>query len=423
MKPRLRKNILRDTGGNVLILAGLGILFLVGIGGAGYDLGRQQLVRQKIQQASDAAALAAAGMDFGTPSGTRQNTAQAFFTLNYPQNYLGIPRPTPSVSIAGERVTVSASAPVPTSFVGNFGVSTIAAAGSSTTQFKRVQTVLDVILVMDNSGSMGARPGVGSPLGSYDVGPGNSTNASGGIRPICRAGWISYAAFFGVLFTNADANFQCNDFEGANGFNRINALRFSAGALADTLMSPNPNNNQIALATWDLIGIRMQGFSNNASTVKNFLGTMYGRGATNSSIGMQQAQTLASGFRANTAHAVVLMTDGANFGGARFNAFGVRDLAAENAERIQFNNDTLAICNRFKAEGTIVYTIGYGAELSNNATNSIEARQFLSDCATGPNGGSQPNLNSFYFVAPDAAALAATFNSIAGSLSKVQILQ
>jgi Flp pilus assembly protein TadG len=146
----------RDTGGNVLILAGLGILFLVGIGGAGYDLGRQQLVRQKIQQATDAAALAAASMDFGTPDNVRQNTAQAFFSLNYPQNYLGVARPTPTASIAGETITVSAGTTVPTSFVGNFGVSTIAAAGRSRVQFKRLQTVIDVILVMDNSGSMGA---------------------------------------------------------------------------------------------------------------------------------------------------------------------------------------------------------------------------------------------------------------------------
>jgi hypothetical protein len=302
----------RDTGGNVLILAGLGILFLVGIGGAGYDLGRQQLVRQKIQQATDAAALAAASMDFGTPDNVRQNTAQAFFSLNYPQNYLGVARPTPTASIAGETITVSAGTTVPTSFVGNFGVSTIAAAGRSRVQFKRLQTVIDVILVMDNSGSMGLRVGPWGQ-GSYDVGIGNSTNASGGVRSVCRSGWISYYAYFGAFLDNAGANALCNQWEGANGFNRINALRYSAGALADTLMSPNPNNNQMALATWDLIGIRMQGFTNNATAVKNFLGTMYGRGATNSTIGMQQAQNLASGFRSGTAHAVVLMTDGANY--------------------------------------------------------------------------------------------------------------
>lgn len=426
MTRTLWKSFVRAQHGNVLMLTGLGMLFLVGIGGAGYDLGRQQLVRQKIQQASDAAALAAAGMDFGTSNATRQNTAQAFFALNYPNDYLGVARPTPSISIAGETITVSANSSVPTSFVGNFGVSSIAAAGSSTTRFKRLQTVLDVILVMDNSGSMGERQNYRFPgsIGSYDVGTGNSLNASGGVRPICRAGWIAYYAALGASLTNALANQECNDWEGATGFNRLNALRFSANSLVNTLMNPNPNNNRVALTTWDSFSIRSEGFTNDPAVARNFLGTMYGRGATNSTIGMQQAQTLASGFRANTAHAVVLMTDGANFGGALFfPGTTIRNLAAENAVRIQFNNNTLAICNRFKAEGTIVYTIGFGAELSNNTTNSIEARQFLSDCATGPNGGNQPNLNNFYFVAPDAATLANVFNQISGSLQRVQILQ
>lgn len=411
MKPFSFRAFHRDTGGNVLILAGLGILFLVGIGGAGYDLGRQQLVRQKVQQASDAAALAAAGMDFGTPDGTRQATAQAFFALNYPENYLGIARPTPSVSIANERVTVSAGTSVPTSFVGNFGISTIAAAGSSTTQFKREQTIIDVILVMDNSGSMGERRNLrfqGSP-GSFDVGAGNSLNASPGIRPICRTGWIAYAALFGIPYTNGQANGQCNDFEGANGFNRMNALRFSASSLADTLMSPNVNENRMALTTWDNFSINSQNFTNDPNVVKQFLGAMYGRGQTNSAVGMQQAQALGAGFRTNVARAVMLMTDGENL------------VTGTPVETI--NANTIAICNAFKAQGTIVYTIGFGAQLSGASAGAATARQFLSDCATGPNGPGQPNLNSFYFVAVDSAALAAVFAAIAGSLQNVQILQ
>jgi Flp pilus assembly protein TadG len=406
-----------DQRGNILIFTGLGVLFLVGIGGAGYDLGRQQLVRQKIQQASDAAALAAAGMDFGTSDATRQNTANAFFSLNYPNNYLGIARPTPSISIAGETITVSANTAVPTSFVGNFGVSSITAAGTSRTQFKRLQTVIDAILVLDNSGSMGH-----NPL-SYDVGTGNSMDASGVVRPVCRAGWIAYSAFFGPPMNNADANFYCNLYEGANGFNRINALRFSASALTDTLMNPNPNNNRIALATWDSFAISSQNFSINAATVKSFLSMMYGRGATNSTMGMQQAQTLAVKFRPNVARAVILMTDGFNNLGSR-NPDGTLKTPAQIAvDQAGINAASLAICNAFKAQGTIVYTIGFGSELVGTNPLIVAADQFLSDCATGPNGVAKPNLNTFYFRAPDAAALAAAFNAISGSLKKVQILQ
>lgn len=410
----LWQSFVRAQQGNVLMLTGLGMLFLVGIGGAGYDLGRQQLVRQKIQQASDAAALAAAGMDFGTSNATRQNTAQAFFALNYPSDYLGVARPTPSISIAGETITVSANSSVPTSFVGNFGVSSIAAAGSSTTRFKRLQTVLDVILVMDNSGSMGARQNLAFPgsLGSYDVGTGNSLNASGGVRPICRAGWQAlYLQLFSFVLSNADANGFCNDYEGANGFNRINALRFSANDLVNRLMNPNPNNNRVALTTWDIFSIRSQGFTNDPAIARNFLGTMYGRGQTNSTVGLQQAQSFAGQFRPNVARAVILMTDGVNQGPNGF------------ADQIPFNTASLAICNQLKAQGVIVYTIGFGSELVGTNPIIANANQFLSDCATGPNGPTQPNLSQFYFRAPDAAALANAFSQIAGSLQRVQILQ
>lgn len=401
MKRFLLHKFLGDQRGNILILTGLGFLFLVGIGGAGYDLGRQQLVRQKIQQASDAAALAAAGMDFGTSDATRQNTAQAFFALNYPADYLGIARPTPSISIAGEIITVSANASVPTSFVVNFGVSSIAANGSSRTQFKRLQTVIDVILVMDNSGSMVIA----------DVGTGSSLNASVGVRPICRAGWIAYAAALGITINNGQANGFCNSFEGATGFNRINALRFSASALTDTLMNPNPLNNRMALTTWDLFTIRSQNFTNDPNTAKSFLSTMYGRGQTNSTTGLQQAQSFASDFRPNVARAVILMTDGVNQGQNGF------------ADQAPFNNASLALCNDFKERGIIVYTIGFGSELVGTNPIIVNANQFLSNCATGPNGSGAPNLDTFYFRAPDAVALDEVFKKIAGSLKKVQILQ
>lgn len=413
MTRKLWQSFVRAQQGNVLMLTGLGMLFLIGIGGAGYDLGRQQLVRQKIQQASDAAALAAAGMDFGTSNATRQNTAQAFFALNYPNDYLGVARPTPSISIAGETITVSANSSVPTSFVGNFGVSSIAAAGSSTTRFKRLQTVLDVILVMDNSGSMAIA----------DVGTGNSLNASGGVRPICRAGWIAYGAALGFALTNADANFYCNIYEGATGFNRINALRFSANSLVNTLMNPNPNNNRMAMTTWDSFLIRSQGFTNDPAIARNFLGTMYGRAATNSTVGLQQAQTLSSQFRPNVARAVILMTDGFNNLG-NLNPDGTEKSPAQIAtDQISVNNASLAICNQLKAQSTIIYTIGFGSELVGTNPFITRASQFLSDCATGPNGPGQPNLNQFYFRAPDAATLASVFNQISGSLQRVQILQ
>lgn len=244
--------------GNVLILTGLGFLFLVGIGGAGYDLGRQQLVRQKIQQAADEAALAAAAMDGNESNATRTNTAQAFFALNYPQTYLGVARPTPSITIANDTITVRANTRVGTSFVGNFGVHSIAAAGSSTTRISSTTTRadMDLILVLDNSGSMAAP----------DAGGGQT---------------------------------------------RIAALKAAADQMVDGLLTTG-GNARMGLVTWDSVVIESKGLDNNPATAKAFLGRMAPRGFTNSAEGLEKAKSLATNFRPNIARAVVLMTDGAN---------------------------------------------------------------------------------------------------------------
>lgn len=414
MTRTLWQNFVRAQQGSVLMLTGLGMLFLVGIGGAGYDLGRQQLVRQKIQQASDAAALAAAGMDFGTSNATRQNTAQAFFALNYPNDYLGVARPTPSISIAGESITVSATSSVPTSFVGNFGVSSITAAGSTSSRFKRLQTVIDVILVMDNSGSMGL---------NSDVGAGNTLPASSGVRTACRAGWASYIVSFNAAngtnfapYSPAQVTSFCNAREGATGLTRINALRYSATELTNTLMNPNPLGNRMALVIWDDFLISQLDFTNDPNIVKNRLNVLYGRAGTDSTVGLQSAQLLSSSFRASAAKAVILMTDG-------LNGEVLGDIPATLANQAAINPASLALCNALKENGILVYTVGFGTQLTDNSTASVRASQFLSDCATGPNGPTQPNLNQFYFRAPDAATLANVFNQISGSLQRVKILQ
>ena len=452
MKPRLRKNLLRDTGGNVLIIAGLGILFLVGIGGAGYDLGRQQLVRQKIQQASDAAALAAAGMDFGTPSGTRQNTAQAFFTLNYPQNYLGIPRPTPSVSIAGERVTVSAGAPVPTSFVGNFGVSTIAAAGSSTTQFKRPQTIIDAILVLDNSASMNI----------MDVGVVSIREVPDNLRSAFDATYVSrcrtlinsyfsnpisqrllndLALLFGVrnpitIFNrdvNSFLNFCINEpAEGATGATRLNALRSAALDFSNILLAGNnPNGNRIGIISWSDIILNSQALSSNSNSVINSIDMMSAQGGTNSALALQEAQQLANSFNRNHARSIVLLTDGRNTASTLLKASRIGLIPPNSYTYLlsdsngcdgnnycqQSVTNSLAICNSLKNSGVQIFTIAFGSDVT-TGPDAGRVDEFLRTCANSESNGLR-----YYYPVSDSASLTATFNAIAGSLSKVQILQ
>jgi hypothetical protein len=405
--------------GGVLMMVGVGFVMLVVAAGAGYDLGRQQLVRMKIQQASDAAALAASGMPFGTNPPTRRNTAQMFFNLNYPANYLGVPRPpAPAINVAPNvSVTVSANANVPTSFVSNVGISTMLAQGRAVAQIKRDANSIDLILVMDNSGSMRATD-VGaasfldadqvSAMAACNVEYNNPTQVAyvNTFYPYPPPSNVTMLTWCNNPTIPTVWGYTGNFIHGLVGPTRINALRFAADSVANTLLNPNIHNHRVAVVKWDNSLVGFDGFSNSYAPVRASLMSMFAGVDTFSSVGLAQANALAAGFRPTAVHAIVLLTDGVNN-----NAF------VENA-------NTIALCNTLKAAptNTVIYTIVFGTTAVNPTV-----RQFLSDCATGPNGVANPapapNEGTFFYAAPNAAALNAAFVNIVGSLQRVRILQ
>lgn len=160
----------KSTSGGVLILFGLSVVMLVGISGAGVDLAVQQLMRVKLQGASDAAALSAASLRTmsGTPSAQQRETAALrYFNLNYPPEFYGVQRPVPAITVAAEDVTVNAGAGVETSFVRHLGISTLDANSHAVAAFSQLSVSdFDVLIVVDESGSEGSctvTPPTGSP--------------------------------------------------------------------------------------------------------------------------------------------------------------------------------------------------------------------------------------------------------------------
>lgn len=151
----LRK-FLRDEHGNVLMLTGLMAILLFAAAGAGVDLGRQQLVRIKLQHASDAAALAAASLE-GATDQQRLDVAFRYFRLNYPTSFLGVARPMPTVQVTPD-VRVTANADVPTKFMGTMGVQSMVSTGRTVVAQSQEthSSDYDVVLVVDESGSTGA---------------------------------------------------------------------------------------------------------------------------------------------------------------------------------------------------------------------------------------------------------------------------
>ena len=147
---RFEKSLWRDRGGAVILLFALCLPLLCGFAGLGFDYVRAALVQQRLQQASDAAALAGAASRGNEAQ--RRAIAANVFAANYGRGWLA-PDAVPEVTFGDEgevRVTAQAGF-VPTFLtgIGRGGVE-IAAAGMA----ERGAIDLEVALVVDVTGSM-----------------------------------------------------------------------------------------------------------------------------------------------------------------------------------------------------------------------------------------------------------------------------
>ena len=161
---------LRTQRGQILIIVGLSLIVLVGIVGLAIDSGRGYAVKAKLNAAVDAASIAAAravavGSDDATRIANARAAAQRFFSLNFPSDYQGANRPTPTIQASRDaqrrwNVSVSAIATMPTTFARVLGRDEldVYALGAA------VRRRLDVVMVLDTSGSLGPPT---SPAGTF----------------------------------------------------------------------------------------------------------------------------------------------------------------------------------------------------------------------------------------------------------------
>ena len=162
----------QNERGSVLILFGIGVIFLVAIGGAAIDLGRQQMMSVRLQNAADAAAVSAATLtnDGQTMTSAEQmGAARRYFTLNSLPLNSSQAQPLADITLANDIITITsidnAATQTITSFVGNFGIPVLKSRGSSKVQANvAVSSDYDVVMVVDESGSErlgGAEPASG----------------------------------------------------------------------------------------------------------------------------------------------------------------------------------------------------------------------------------------------------------------------
>jgi len=139
----------RNERGSVAIYTAAAAVILVGSVGIGVDAARGFLLKAKLSQALDAAALAGGKVML---TNNRDSDIEMYFNANFPNGYLGSTVQGPVITPGTNTVTLSATATISTVFGGLFGIDTLTAAAS--TQVTRALSALDVVLSIDMSGSM-----------------------------------------------------------------------------------------------------------------------------------------------------------------------------------------------------------------------------------------------------------------------------
>ena len=154
--PRFTASLLRDQRGSAMPFIGLGAMMLIAATGSAIDMGRVQIVQSRMQSALDAAGLAV-GSTISTASIASETNK--YFYANFPSGYLGstITNLSATPNADNSLIDLNASASVNMTFMKVLGVNAVTV--SAYTQITRQSKGLELVLVIDNTGSMAQSAG------------------------------------------------------------------------------------------------------------------------------------------------------------------------------------------------------------------------------------------------------------------------
>ena len=141
----------RERRGAVAVFLAVAVIPLVAFLGLATDTARGYLVKSRLTQALDAAALAGGRAVFDPD---RDAQIQMFFDVNFPTGFMGATASGPVINVTadGEVITLSANATVPTTFMRLLGFDQMPV--TARTVVRRAVRGMELVLVMDNTGSM-----------------------------------------------------------------------------------------------------------------------------------------------------------------------------------------------------------------------------------------------------------------------------
>jgi Flp pilus assembly protein TadG len=199
---------LSQTRGSMAVWTAFLLVPLFGLTGLSLDAGRAYLVKSRLQQALDAAALAA-GKTGTTDINTVRDAANFFFKANFPAGYMDAAISGPNVTVENDVIKIDATATIPAIFVHFVGHDNMTVSGR--TEVTRKSVYMDVVVSVDISGSMGSSSGSTTRI----VAAKNAANTLVDIlygpkedAPLLKMGLVQWNSMTNV--TDRDANYAFN---------------------------------------------------------------------------------------------------------------------------------------------------------------------------------------------------------------------
>lgn len=463
-----------DSRGAVAVFVAGGIISMVGAVGLATDTARGYMVKARLSQALDAAALAG-GREIFSP--TRDADIQMFFNANFPPGYLGatVTGPVIQVSPDNETLTLSASAKIDTTFMKALGFADLNV--SSTTEVTRQTTYLDVVLAIDMSGSMGNYTGGQSRIAAA------RTAAKDLVNILFGGEETKELLNIGVVPWNGKVNVTRNGTAFDAALTTTTAVAAFSNPLTGSAQSTvfTPNNSPVPLLSsppadwkgcvysrfldnavtdddadivfgslssasgdwnaWEWVGADAEPVSPGVCTMSTngsectrclshgitaLQSTKSGTiaaideltsptGTTNITQGLGWAWRVVKPEAPYTEadpdpdgprqQAIVLLTDGENFGG---NGDGYKTVFGYGSSGRSDMNDRLrALATNIKASGVKIYTIQFA-----NSGGPLET--LMKEVASGPDA-------PYYHYAPDPTTLQTVFQGVANHLSELRL--
>ena len=428
--------------GNVAVIFAIALIPVIAAMGVAVDYTRAAQTSTEMQDALDAASLALSRRsDLSSMTQAQiQKFAEDYFSANFQNSELQNLTLTASYTVTGPSVTISASAKMPTDFMGIVGTKDVPIGRSSTTIWGEAK--LRVALALDNTGSMASsskmtalKTATHNLLDQLNSAATIDGDVYVSIIPFVKdvnVGSTSYTASW-VKWTGSTAadvdlwdkwNGTCSGY----GSNQATCERYGNiwtpashttwnGCIMDRDQSYDTLNTAPTTASaptlfpaeqYSSCPVAVMGLSYDWAALNNKVDSMVANGSTNQAIGLQWAwQSLtAAPFTVPPMdpdkiykQVIILLSDGLN----------TQDRWYGNGYNVSTQVDARQkiLCDNIKAAGVKLYTVQVNT--SGDPTSTL-----LQNCASSPDK---------FFLLTSADQIVTTFQQIGTELSELRISQ